>query len=200
MGAPTESVGQQYPGLNEEEVVLVEGLLGRLAPGFLPLPVFNQVARLVTTPTVEIVPIRDGQEGGPEVFMTQRAADDPHWPGQWHVPGTVIRSTDTMDHRFTSGINLDKVFGRLHKSEMLGQLTLLGPERFVGTNFWGVERGVEFSPYFYVPVAAAVPDDELTVGRFFPGDELPDNTISHHAIFIPRAVEAYRQDKSSVPA
>jgi hypothetical protein len=182
--------------LTPEEVATVSQLLGRLEPGFLPLPIFLAVARLVTTVTLEFVAIRQ-REGKVEVFMTKRPDDDAHWPGLWHFTGSVVRSTDV-----TEGLGADysPVFQRIIKDEFAGRAKLIGEPTYVTTNFWTGARGVEYTPVFFVEADSSdlsEENDRQDGGRFFAIDEIPENTVSHHKVLLPLVVEAFLKSKQA---
>src|ERR1700722_3027250 len=80
--------------LNETELTVVVESLKKLEPGFLPYPLFQEMARLIALPIVDVVPVRRGQNGRIEVLLTQRKSYDAFWPNMWHNPGTVVRATD----------------------------------------------------------------------------------------------------------
>src|SRR5579884_367190 len=85
---------------SDEDIELTARLLKKFPPGYLPYPVFEQIARLVALPIVEFVPLkRTGQEV--QVLLLKRSQYDTHWPGLWHTPGTVIRATDLNVDRST---------------------------------------------------------------------------------------------------
>lgn len=113
-------------------------LLGQYQPGKLPLPVFAEIARLVRLPMVDLVPVRNSPEYGLEIGLVRRAASDRWWPGLWHLPGTVLRSDDTLDSALT----------RL-KHEELG-LTSCGQPDFVNFCIHQSLRGAEVVLLFVV--------------------------------------------------
>lgn len=81
--------------LTKNQVSACAKLLEQLDPGMLPLAIFSQVARLVRLPIVNVIPVRR-EASQDEIGLIRRGDDDPWWPGQWHLPGTIIRSTDTL--------------------------------------------------------------------------------------------------------
>lgn len=172
--------------LTPEEIRETAERLRRLPKGFLPLEIFLAVAEKVATPTIDVAPLRT-HEGRLQVFMLRRPDDDEHWPGQWHIPGTVLRATDE-ENSFNSGL------ARLFDGETEGLVVPVGEPKHVGTKFWDVERGRELDHLHYVEVEAL--SDDLP-GQFFPVDELPDDTIAHHKIIIPEIVDAYLKDKEA---
>jgi hypothetical protein len=170
--------------LTDEEIRVTAENLRRLPKGFLPKEIFLAVAELVTTPTMEVAPLRVNENGQTEILLTQRPADDEHWPNGWHMPGTVIRSTDE-EGSLTTGFN------RVLQSELDEDVRPVAEPVFVGTKFWDVERGREFDQMYYIEVEA---NDE-TPGQFFTADTLPDNTLSHHKVMIPEIIAAFEASK-----
>lgn len=100
----------QLNGLSPEILAQIAAeCLARLEPGRQPLPLFAQLGRHVVLSTVEVAPLVDGgREMG--VVMTRRPGDDPWWPNQWHVPGTVLLPTDDMTGPHDYSGPLERVF------------------------------------------------------------------------------------------
>lgn len=170
----------------EQEIAQATEVLSRLTKGFLPFPLFLQVTRLMTTPTMEVAPIRmRGDE--PEVFLTQRPVDDPYWPNGWHIPGTVIRSTDEPES-FKSG------FDRVLRDELGPAFSYVNQPVFVGMKFWDVLRGRELDMLHFVDVE--VDESRPLPGKFFTLDELPETSLAHHKIMIPEIIEAFMKGKN----
>ncbi|HCR55580.1 TPA: hypothetical protein DIV49_01275 [Candidatus Saccharibacteria bacterium] len=173
--------------LTDDEINAVASQLQRLPRGYLPLPIFWSVANLVTTPTMEVAPLRNTADGL-EIYLTQRPENDPHWPSGWHIPGTVIRSTDE-EGSLASG------FARVLKDELGEGIRYVGEPVQVTTKFWDVTRGRELDLVHYIEVE--VIDDTKLTGQFFPVNSLPESTLEHHKIMIPEIVAAYEAAKSS---
>lgn len=180
-----EKIKSYETPLSEEEIRQTAENLRRLPKGFLPKEIFLAVAELVTTPTMEVAPVRRNEAGQAEILLTQRDEDDEHWPSGWHIPGTVVRSTD-QEGDFTSGFN------RILKDELVESVHPISEPEFVGIKFWDVERGRELDQMYYIEVEA----DEDFNGTFFTVDNLPDNTLWHHKIMIPEIIAAYEAKKS----
>lgn len=170
-----------------EEIHQAAGVIKRLPKGFLPFELFIAIAEKVTTPTMETAPLRTNPEGGVEVLLTQRPADDPHWPSGWHIPGTVIRATDN-EGNFQSG------FERVLKDELHGTVRPLGSLHRVGIKFWDVNRGRELDIVHYFETDAA--DEAVMEGKFFDVNDLPETTLEHHKVMIPEIAAAFLRDKS----
>ena len=165
----------------EEERQLVE-LLAKLEPGFLPYEIFVQIARLVTLPIIEFVPLRV-RGGEVEVLLLERDADDEFWPGEVHVPGTVVRPTDSLGEIY-------KAFDRIRRDEL--QNTNISEPYFVGSILHKSKRGMEQAQVFWVEVL-----EDPRVGKFYPVEQLPDNLIESQRGFINEAIRSYRASKDS---
>lgn len=171
-----------------EEIQQAAGTLRRLPRGFLPNPIFIEVARLVVTPTIELAPLRLTDNEHVEIFLTKRPENDPHWPGGWHIPGTVIRSTDRED-------DFSSAFDRVRSDELGTGLEFVSEPQLVGIKFWDVARGRELDMMHYVEVKA---DNGVNLtGKFFDSDHLPDETLIHHKIIIPEIVTAFLSKQTS---
>ncbi|MBI4092481.1 MAG: NUDIX hydrolase [Candidatus Kerfeldbacteria bacterium] len=82
--------------LTPKQISTCAKLLEQLEPGFLPFEIFSQISRLVRLPVVNVIPVRQ-EASRIQIGLIKRENDDPWWPGRWHLPGTVILSTDTMN-------------------------------------------------------------------------------------------------------
>jgi|GEM_PF-2057417 len=102
-----------------------------LVPADMPLgtELFNALCRLTITFAFEMVIVREGQGGVPEVYVAQRGPEEAY-PGMWHVPGTALRSQETFPDAIArlcarEGLSIDqtdtKVVGILnHRKEERG--------------------------------------------------------------------------------
>lgn len=170
-----------HPGsdISSEDVDHAVAILQRLKPGFLPFPIFNEVARLTVLPIVDIVPIRR-ENGVTQVLLTQREEDDPFWPGMWHNPGTVVRATDSGDYT--------DAFARVIESE-------LGIEKpavikYAAHLFHHTNRGAESSRIYW----AELPEQPRH-GKYFSIDNLPKDVIQSHLAVLEAAVKAYSRHR-----
>ena len=161
--------------LPDDEVKLVTDVLAKLEPGFLPLSIFHEIARLTATPVIEIVPLRR-VAGRVQILLTERDANDLFWPGQPHVPGTVIRATDT----------LESAFARVFNQE-LGGVAASRPT-FVENILNHSNRGAECSQIYWIDVTG-----ETTVGQFYDVEKLPETVVASQMNFIPAAIESYKR-------
>lgn len=168
--------------LSDDEITTVTQLLGKLEPGFLPLPIFLEVARLTVTSTLELVPLRLRGDVV-EVLLVKRPPDDPHWAGLPHTPGTVLRATDPPDGLATA---LQRLLGK----ELPG-LTLASEPVFLKHLFHQVRRGVENTLVFFAEV-----DGEPTEGEFCPVGQLPPDLVDTQVDFIKEAAAAYQAQKT----
>jgi len=117
--------------------------LKKLSPGFLPLEIFYQVARLWVTVTIELIPLVDTNTGT-KIILTQRDKNDRFWPNMWHVPGAVLLSNDSKD-----GFN--DVIKRIYTKELSKAKFLMVPV-FSHFDFRQTDRGAEVSFIHWVRV------------------------------------------------
>lgn len=163
------------------EVQAAADTLSRLPRGFLPNRIFLEVTRLAVTPVTEFAPIRE-KDGKLQVLLTQRPHDDPNWPSMWHIPGTVIRSTDQKGH-------LGDAAHRVMNGELHGTVPMLGEPQLVQVTFDDILRGAEVDHVYYFKTDAC--DTDLVEGRFFDVDELPDEIMPHHVPMIADIAAVY---------
>jgi quercetin dioxygenase-like cupin family protein len=169
-------------GLTDLEAAQVTRLLSKLEPGFLPFGIFHEVSRLVATPIIEVVPLRISPDGKIEVLLLRREADDPVWPGQLHVPGTVVRASDAP-HSFDDPLN--RIF-----TKELGGVKLSAPV-FVKNIFHNSGRGMEASQIYWVEVQS-----EDATHEFYDIDNLPEAIVNSQLDFIPAAIANFKAAKA----
>jgi hypothetical protein len=165
--------------LSDEQIQQTAELLKAFEPGFLPYPVFEQIARLVALPIVEFVPLRKTGEKV-EVLLIQRPADDPIFPSMQHTPGTVILATDANEGLQDSWA----AFKRILKDE-LKDTQVSGPH-YIGSMFHHSKRGAEQAQIYWVEVLG-----EPQVGTFYPVDDLPEGLIESQRKFIELAAKSF---------
>jgi hypothetical protein len=166
--------------MTPEEIQQTADLLSKLEPGFLPYPVFEQVARLVALPIIEVIPLRKSPDGQAEVLLIERPDDDPLFAGALHTPGTVIRATDV--HK--PGMHNWPAFERVIQEELKG--TEVSPPQYVGSMFHASKRGAEQAQLYWVEVKS-----EPKVGRFYDVNNLPSELIESQRDFITLAVKDF---------
>lgn len=159
--------------LSDDEIGIVAKSLSKLEPGYLPLPIFHEVTRLTTTPIIEIVPLRR-RENSIQILLLKRESDDPVWPNQLHIPGTVVRATDT----------LDSALERILTKELSSTAT--SKPKFVKSILHHSGRGMESSQIYWVDVIG-----EATAGQFYDVKNLPKTIVASQMDFIPAAIDDY---------
>jgi hypothetical protein len=172
--------------MNVADIDETARLLSKLEPGFLPYQIFEQVARIVALPIIEIIPLRLSEKGEVEVLLIERPADDSLWPHALHTPGTVIRATDL--HR--EGEGNWHAFQRIIDDELRG--TEVGPPQYVGSMFHASKRGAEQAQLYWVEVRG-----ESKVGKFYPAGNLPEQLIESQKDFIEQAADNYQKLRTS---
>ncbi len=171
--------------MNEADIQKTADLLKQLDPGFLPYPIFEQIARLVALPIVEFIPLRV-RDGVCEVLLIARPEDDPLFPGLLHTPGTVVRATDV--HK---GEQDDwQAFKRILEEELID--TKVSQPCYVGSIFHESKRGAEQAQLYWVEVLG-----EPGVGTFYPLNTLPDNLMESQLSFIELASQSFQEHHSA---
>lgn len=169
--------------VSDEDIKKATELLSKFEPGFLPYPVFVQIARIMALPIVEFIPLQRGDNGQTMVLLIERPADDPLWPGLWHTPGTVIRATDT--HR--SHEDGWEAFARISHDELKD--TKIGKPHYVGSLFHTSKRGAEQAQLYWVEVAG-----QPNVGEFYEANSLPAHMITSQRDFIKQAIKSFESE------
>lgn len=165
-------------GLSPDEVRITAELLSRFQPGFLPLDIFHQIARLTVLTSVEMVPFKLDNAGKTQVLLLRRPSDDMFWPNKLHLPGTIVRATD-------EGENFEGVFQRLLVGEMGNPEVVRGPAIF-GTVMRPNIRGKETLVMSWVQIATN------PRGGFYPVDGLPEDFIAEELPHLRKAHEHFR--------
>ena len=165
--------------LTDDEMKMVEQILSKLSPGYLPFNIFAAVSRLVVTATAEVIPFRKGNNGL-EVLLIERPKSDPFWGGLYHFPGSVLRADDN-DTLYESS------FKRIFEEELHGVL-VIGEPKYFKTQFQKLKRGATLTAIHIIEVAGNSP-----VGTFFNVEYLPQNIIEYHRENIISAAKMFRQ-------
>lgn len=171
---------------SEEEIQAVADVIERLPRGYLPYPIFMAITSKIVTPTLELAIFRENN-GKLEILLTRRPDDDRYWPGEWHVPGTVIRSTDQEGSYATC-------FERILTEELQGLVKVSEPV-WVKIEFWEMERGREIDQLHYTR-ALSVQDLPNDIA-FFAVNGLPDNLMRHHRDMIATIVDMYKKQEAA---
>lgn len=161
----------------DEQIQDTAKTLSKLTPGYLPKPIFEQVARLWVTPIVELVPLRKRGEAT-EVLLLKRPDDDPNWPGMLHTPGTVLRSTDTE-------FGIDNALQRIFTDEL--GVTPASQPVFNNTVFHKVNRGSELASVYFVDMGSA----PKSTGQWYNAESLPDNIVDTQIGFINDCIDSF---------
>lgn len=162
---------------SDEERSLV-ALLSKLKPGFLPYPIFKELARIMVLPIIELVPLRTGTNGNVEVLLLPRKHDDEFWPDHVHTPGAVLLNTD-IDGEVGS------VLERIRMEELNGS-QISAPE-FVTWFLQKSRRGAEFAQVYFAEVVNS------NTGAFYDVNKLPNNLIPSQHVFIQDAVAKFKK-------
>lgn len=160
--------------INDQLVYETQKALSTLDPGHLPFEIFTQVCRLTVTPVLEVVCLRRNKNGT-EVALLQRPKNDIHWPGMYHVPGTIITPDDAAK-------GFDGVLRRLC-SDKLNLQCKIEPS-FVSNELCLVKRGAELAVVYTVEI-----ENEIEGGEFYDISALPSELIEGHEGFIRRAAQ-----------
>lgn len=145
---------------------------------------FNALARVTVSVAVEAVCLRINPANNKvEVYLTQRPETDPAYPGQWHCPGSIMRP----------GEEIVDIFVRLSRQEFDSKD--LSWTFVANANHPFEARGHFFSLIYLCYLGEK---DGLS-GEWFPVDQLPEKTVTHHrARIIPAAVGAFVAENTSV--
>lgn len=147
---------------------------------------FNALARLTVTVAIEAVCLRyNFITLNPEVYLVQRSPDDTAYPGEWHCPGSAMRP---KNERF------EEVLNRLAKKEFG---TKLVSTRFVTNINPSLSEPEARGCFLSVVFLCVLEEKEGLRGKWFPVDNLPENTVKHHRKrIIPCALGAFVANSS----
>lgn len=135
---------------------------------------FNAIALLTVGTAFEGVALRR-RRGKIQVFMTLRSATDSAYAKEWHCPGTFQRTDEGPVEVFERLAAAKEFEGPISNWKPIG-LFINRTEQRGTTNSW----------VFLVRVQPG------KVGKWFPLDDLPKNTVCHHRdTIIPMAVRRY---------
>lgn len=167
------------------EINQLVGLLRQFEPGYLPYPIFEEIARLTVMPIIEFVPLTI-IENEVNVLLIRRDKDDPLWPNLLHTPGTVLRTTDYEEN--PKNRKQWAPFQRIIIDEL--KSASVGLPYYVGSIFHKSKRGIEQAQVYWLEVVS-----NPNVGEFYNVTQLPKCLIESQYIFIQEAVKHYYRYK-----
>ncbi len=166
-----ERKDEKFKNLAAQTLALIE-------PGTYGEALYNQLARLMVGCCVEVFVFREIDDKLC-VWMTQRPANDPFWPGEWHIPGRIMRVGQTFQDIFRA---VECEFGFPFKNKP-------------------VFRGIQNRPRWvrgheivltYTAELVEYPTREGQLINVDGFDGLP--VINIHTLVIPDVIEAVRTD------
>ena len=157
--------------LEETEVAQLTRLLSKLDDGFIPQPVFHALMRKIVSVPIELCVF----DATGRILMFRREADDPEFAPQWHMPGTVIRS----------GESVDEAVARLLRNEVCA------PVLWPASLGWFECLRDAASPRHAIALLHATRLDGPYTGSgsWFDPMNLPADTLAHHKKMIPVILE-----------
>ena len=164
--------------LTDIEIQTAASILRRMddGTGFIPQLIFEAVVPQVVTAPVELGIFR-GPKASREVLMVQRPLDDPHFlPGGWHMPGTVMRVSDTCIEDALQRLRAEELEHALTAPFCLGHIFM--PKQLVANR-----------PAMSLLYAAKVDEDYDGKGTFFRADAPPETTLPHHRVLLEAMLE-----------
>ena len=162
--------------MGQENINLVASELKSLPQGLIPLPIFNEIARLAALTAIEFIPFRKNDESV-EVLLFRRPADDSFWPGLLHTPGTILRSSDT---------SFDDAYTRLFNDELKCKPLSV---KFIDNELILNERGRVLLFKYLVDVT-----NIATGGDFYDVTALPDDVLPQHRDMMLEAVKQFKRE------
>jgi ADP-ribose pyrophosphatase YjhB (NUDIX family) len=126
----------------------------------------------------ELAILRRGEQGQVEMYLFQRPPNDPFYANQWHGPGCMLKTNQTVAE------GIDEVMKRelgvvlpgvINTSKYFEWLTGNGPGQ--------CPRGHTVCFYHYVWVDAEQAE-KLSGGEFFPVETLPEPMVEVHTRMI----------------
>jgi len=162
--------------MGQENIDTVASELKKIPQGLIPLPIFNEIARLAALTAIEFIPFRKNNDAV-EVLLFRRSLDDSFWPSLLHTPGTILRASDTT---------FDDAYNRLFKDELNCKPLAI---KFIGNELILNERGRVLLFKYIVDVT-----DIQTDGEFHDTKSLPDDVLAQHKEMILAAVGHFNQE------
>lgn len=146
----------------KKETSIAAEVLSR-AESPLPTFLFTEIARLVNTPLIELLPFKiKGSQL--LVRMIPRPKDDIIWKGQIHVPGSAFRP----------GEDIKPVLTRLFQEE-LEETTIASDINYAGMYFYNGERGTEQAHVCYFLERE---NSMRKIGKLYRVNNLPEEVVA----------------------
>lgn len=161
--------------MDQENLNAIASGLKKLPQGYIPEPIFNEVARIAALTAIEFVPLRKNNNSI-EVLLLRRASDDPFWPNMLHTPGTVLRASD---------MSFEGAYSRLFKDELN---SLPQPVKFFGNEVLLNNRGRAIIFKNIIDVTGV-----STSGEFYDIKTLPEDILVEHKVMIKEAVDIFNK-------
>lgn len=153
---------------------------------------FNAFQESAAWSAYELVVLKKEGDDSVSVYLNNRSENDPYWPGQPAIPGSVpIRSDAQEDGSLVNTLN------RLKERELAG-LEVSEPVS-ISPSFHEGPRGCEATLPHYCYVTSGEPENgyfckiSLKEGAV---QGLPENTIEHHKIIIQNALLALAENSN----
>ncbi len=158
------------------EIALCARILARLKPGFLPEEIFEEVARIGRLPTVDLIPI---QQRGKDfsIGLVKREEGARWWPGMWHLPGTFLRSTDTVNTAFKRLLDEELAIEKSSKPTFRGHLVHVS------------DRGAELVLIYTIENCVL---RKASTMQWCPVDKLPKNFIKSERHVVKKLKESLK--------
>ena len=167
--------GTLKKGLSEAEAKTLGRLLAK-AQFPLPRPVFDGWVENLPTVALELAFIRTVDSGRREIFMARRGENDPFWPGEWHIPGTIVRQNEPIRVAYQR-----LIASEASEVNAIGQLRFVTYQEFPkGEGPNQCKRGHEIGLLHLVELTRG----NLQGGTFFPLTKIPAKTIGFHRTMV----------------
>ncbi len=142
---------------------------------------FEPLSRLIVNIGIEAVFLRFNPKIKSDEVLLRKRAENETYPGQWHVPGSLIRY----------GENFDDVFERILNEECRD--VKVSTHQFIGfNNNTGEARGHTVQIVYCLSVEYNG-KPEAGSCAWFSVNKLPESIVDHHAeIVIPMVVKSMR--------
>lgn len=163
---------------------LLAFLLSRMSTQGMDAVVFTEIAKKFVLVTINLVILRLDGYGNAQVLLLRRSTYDPCWPGELHIPGTVLRGYEASG----SPIGSTEPISRIEQKELGAKLK--SPPIYIGEAYLSAtRRGPEVTKIFLGELDSDIPEG----GGWFSLGGLPrDVGIMEEALILRAAVSYYR--------